>query len=823
MNENYKNISDKIRSYRLPITGMSCASCVLAVERALRKVDGVLEATVNLAMQSAQINFDSQKTGLSNLIEAIKAIGYDVPTTQAQLKIVGMHCASCVNRVEKALLSLDGVREATVNLALEEAKVIYVPGMVDFQQLKQAVESSGYQVVEPDLSKIIDWQVDQQEKNMRQLTRRLWVAVAFTIPVVILSMGEMIFSWSWFSQSLRWLLLFFLTIPVLFYSGWPFFNSAWKILKHKSADMNTLISIGSGSAFLYSSMITFFPAIFPLEARHVYYETAAVIISFILFGRLLEARAKSKASQAIKGLVGLQPKTARVIRNGLEQDIPIETVKSGDRILVRPGERIPVDGILEEGYSAVDESMLSGEAIPVEKGLGDRVIGGSVNQSGSFIMKATQVGKDTVLAHIIKLVQEAQTTKAPLQKLADVIAKYFVPTVIAIALLSFIIWLWFGPEPALPYAVVVLVTVLVIACPCALGLATPTSILVGTGRAAELGILIKNAEALEKAHKINAIIIDKTGTISEGKPEVTEVIALNGFETEQVLKMAASLEKSSEHPLAEALIKKARMENISLDNPGQFTNVPGQGIIGRINQQSVMVGNQVFLREKGIPFDEAEKITTALLAAGKSLICVAVENNLAGLVVVADPLKTDSISAVQSLKKMGIRVLMISGDHEGTVQAVAKEVGVDNYYAGVLPDEKADYVKQLQQQGYMVGMVGDGINDAPALAQADVSIAIGTGTDIAIETSDITLVHGNLLAVVSALKLSRATVKNIKQNLFGSFFYNILGIPIAAGILYPFTGLLLNPMIAAAAMAASSVTVVSNALRLKRFNPVSIK
>ncbi len=802
---------------------MSCASCVLAVEKALSKVDGVQEAAVNLVMQSAQINFDSQKTSLSNLIEAIKAAGYEVPTAQTQLKIIGMHCASCVNRVEKALLSLEGVREATVNLALEEAKVIYVPGIVDYPQLKQAVESSGYQVVEPAPGKSIDWQAEQQEKNLQQLVRRLGVAVGFTIPVVILSMGDMIFSWSWLSQSVRWLLLFFLTIPILFYSGWPFFSSAWKTLKHKSADMNTLISIGSCSAFLYSSLMTFFPAIFPPEARHVYFETAAVIISFILFGRLLEARAKSKASQAIKRLIGLQPKTARVLYNGSEQDVPIEAVKKGDRILVRPGERIPVDGVLEEGHSAVDESMLSGEAIPVEKGVGDRVIGGSVNQSGSFIMKATQVGKDTMLAHIIKLVQEAQTTKAPLQKLADVIAKYFVPVVIVIALLSFALWLWIGPSPALPYAVVVLVTVLVIACPCALGLATPTSILVGTGRAAELGILIRNAEALEKAHKIDAIIFDKTGTITEGKPLVTDVISLNGFDSRHVLKMAASLERSSEHPLAEALIKKAKMENISLDNPGHFTNIPGQGIVGRINQQTVIVGNQVFLQEKGIPFDEAEKIISALLPAGKSLIYVAVENKLAGIVAVADPVKADSISAVQSLKNMGIKIFMISGDHEKTVQAVAKEVGVDNYFAGVLPDQKANYVKQLQQQGYQVGMIGDGINDAPALAQADVSIAIGTGTDIAMETSDIILIHGNLSAVVSALALSRATVKNIKQNLFGSFFYNVLGIPVAAGILYPFTGVLLNPMIAAAAMAASSVTVVSNALRLKRFNPVSGK
>ncbi len=455
--------------------------------------------------------------------------------------------------------------------------------------------------------------------------------------------------------------------------------------------------------------------------------------------------------------------------------------------------------------------------MPVEKGPGDRVIGGSVNQNGSFIMKATQVGKDTVLARIIALVQEAQTSKAPIQRLADVVAKYFVPVVLGVAMLAFALWLWLGPDPALPYAVVVLVTVLVIACPCALGLATPISILVGTGRAAELGILIKNAESLEKAHQMNTIIIDKTGTISEGKPVVTDLISLNGFTAEEVLKMAASLERSSEHPLAEALLKKAKMENIPLDTPGQFENIPGRGIVGRIDDQNITVGNQLLLEEKGISFKESEEITPALLKGGKSLLYVAVEKKLAGVIAVADPIKPDSAAAIQSLKNMGLTVLMLSGDHEETARVVATTVGIDRYYAEVLPDQKAYYVKQWQQLGHIVGMVGDGINDAPALAQADVSIAIGTGTDIAMETSDITLMHGNLSAVVTALELSRATVKNIKQNLFGSFFYNILGIPVAAGLLYPFTGLLLNPMIAAAAMAASSVTVVSNALRLKRF------
>ena len=819
MNDNIKKVSVNVKKITLPVEGMSCASCVQTIEKALKKMDGVNAASVNLTLQSAEIKFDEQKTEIKNLVDSIKEVGYEVPTAKIRLKIAGMHCAACVSRVEKALQLVAGVQEANVNLPLEEATVVYIPGLVNIQLLKQAVESAGYTVVEQPDSEIADWQEKEQKSSVQRLTRKLWFSIILTIPILLLSMGEMFFSWTWISQPLRWKILFVLTTPLLFYSGGQFFIAAWKLLKHKTADMNTLIAIGTGSAYLYSVMITFFPFLFPSKVQHVYYETAAVIISFILLGRLLEARAKNKTSQVIKRLIGLQPKTARILENGKEKDVSIAEVKVGDRIVVRPGERIPVDGTVVEGQSAVDESMISGEAIPVEKKTGDKVIGASINRTGSFIMIAARVGKDTVLARIISLVQEAQGSKAPIQRLADIVAGYFVPVVIGVASLSFALWLWLGPDPPITYALVVFVTILVIACPCALGLATPTSILVGTGKGAELGILIKNAEALEKSHKLTAIVLDKTGTISEGKPVVTDVLCLDGFQANEVLKVAASLEKSSEHPLAEAIVKKADMENITLDYPAEFETIPGRGIHGRLDQKEVRIGNNLMLQEQGISLEGTETMIEELLDAGKTIMYVAVEKKLAGIVAVADPIKADSGQAIQALKKMGVKVFMISGDHEKTARAVAKAVGVDEFYAEVLPAEKAKYIKQLQEEGFVVGMVGDGINDAPALAQADVGIAMGGGTDIAIESGDVTLIQGSLLGVVTALELSRATMRNIKQNLFGSFFYNSLGIPVAAGILYPFTGLLLNPMLAAAAMAASSVTVVSNALRLKRFRP----
>ena len=583
--------------------------------------------------------------------------------------------------------------------------------------------------------------------------------------------------------------------------------------------MNTLIAVGTGSAFLYSAAVTFLPFIFPAGLQHVYYDTAAVIITLILFGRMMESRAKKKTSDAIHHLMALQPKNATVIRNGQELEIPISEVQVDDVVMVKPGEKVPVDGVVESGRTSVDEAMITGESIPVEKNVGDTVIGGTINKTGSIQFVARKIGKDTVLAQIIRLVQEAQGSKAPIQRLADVIAGYFVPVVIVLALITLGIWLAIGPEPRITHALIAFVTVLIIACPCALGLATPTSIMVGTGKGAENGILIRNAEALEMAHKLNAIILDKTGTISTGQTKVTDIIAENGMKGDELLKISASLEKGSEHPLGEAIVRAAEEKNIKLEKITDFEALPGMGIRGRLDNRTILLGNRSWFEENDFNLEKLNPVLDRLSGEGKTSILVAEEQNIRGIIAIADTIQEDSAQAISRLKKLGMKVFMITGDNQRVAQAVAEKVGVDEFYAEVRPEQKASYVKKLQKQGYRVGMVGDGINDAPALAQADVGIAMGSGTDIAMEASDITLVRGRLSSVPVAIELSQATIRNIKQNLFGSFFYNSLGIPIAAGVLYPFFGLLLNPMIAAAAMAMSSVTVVSNALRLKRFRP----
>jgi Cu+-exporting ATPase len=619
--------------------------------------------------------------------------------------------------------------------------------------------------------------------------------------------------------TVRNVVLFLLTTPVLIFAGSQFFTGAWKLFKHFRADMNTLIAVGTGSAFLYSAAVTFFPFIFPAGLQHVYYDTAAVIITLILFGRMMESRAKKKTSDAIHHLMALQPKNATVIRNGQELEIPISEVQVDDVVMVKPGEKVPVDGVMESGRTSVDEAMITGESIPVEKNVGDTVIGGTINKTGSIQFVARKIGKDTVLAQIIRLVQEAQGSKAPIQRLADVIAGYFVPVVIVLALITLGIWLAVGPEPRITHALIAFVTVLIIACPCALGLATPTSIMVGTGKGAENGILIRNAEALEMAHKLNAIILDKTGTISTGQTKVTDIIAENGMKKDELLKISASLEKGSEHPLGEAIVRAAEEKNIKLEKITDFEALPGMGIRGRLNNRTILLGNRSWFEENDFNLEKLNPVLDRLSGEGKTSILVAEEQNIRGIIAIADTIQVDSAQAISRLKKLGMKVFMLTGDNQRVAQAVAEKVGVDEFYAEVRPEQKASYVKKLQKQGYRVGMVGDGINDAPALAQADVGIAMGSGTDIAMEASDITLVRGRLSSVPVAIELSQATIRNIKQNLFGSFFYNSLGIPIAAGVLYPFFGLLLNPMIAAAAMAMSSVTVVSNALRLKRFKP----
>ncbi|MDZ7318493.1 MAG: heavy metal translocating P-type ATPase [candidate division KSB1 bacterium] len=736
-----------------------------------------------------------------------------------ELAIKGMTCAACVRRVEMALKNVDGVAEAVVNLSSERATVAYQPGLASIEQLKSAVSDAGYEAEAITERQTEDWERSAREARYRQLFRTLIFSATLTIFIMAGSMAEMISSFNAIPQHSLWLILFVLTTPVLIYSGQQFFIGAWKALKHGTADMNTLIALGTGAAYIYSVVATFFPNFLPGNMRHVYYDTTAVIITLILFGRLLEARAKGRTSEAIKKLMGLQPKTARVIRNGAETDIAIEEVRVGDLILVRPGERIPVDGRVVSGSSLVDESMLTGEAMPVAKSAGDKVIGATINKTGAFQFQATNVGKDTMLAQIIRLVQAAQGSKAPIQRLADFVASIFVPVVIGIAIIAFFIWLRFGPEPQLIYALVTLVTVLIIACPCALGLATPTSIMVGTGKGAELGILIKSAEALETAYKIDTIVLDKTGTITVGKPAITDIVVRDQLSPEDLLNLAATVEQNSEHPLAEAIVASAKAGGQTLGKVDDFNALPGLGVEAQCNGDEMLIGNLALMKSRQIAVDFWVTRVTMLADAGKTPILIARNGAVIGLMAIADPIKDESPAAIKKLQNMGLEVVMISGDNQRTAAAIGRHLGIQRVLAEVLPNEKARQVQALQQEGKIVAMVGDGINDAPALAQADVGIAIGTGTDIAMEAGDITLIKGNLTGVATAIQLSHATMRNIKQNLFGSFIYNILGIPIAAGVLYPFFGLLLNPMIAAAAMAASSVTVVSNALRLKRFKP----
>ena len=801
----------------LPISGMSCASCAVTIEKTLRDEAGVQKASVNFANQKARVVIDVNQTSADKLVQAVKSVGYQVGSSEAELAIKGMSCASCVNRVESALKRVPGVLNASVNLSTERAQVSYVPELVQFEKLIDSVKDSGYDASVITGAEPEDFERIEREKHYKQLLRKMIFGAVFSVIILFGSLSEIFTFLKEIPEQVRWLVLFALTTPVLIFSGSQFYLGAWKALKHRAADMNTLIAIGTGAAYLYSMVATFFPTFLPENMRHVYFDTTAIIITLILLGRVLEARAKGRTSEAIKKLMGLQAKTARVIRNGKEIDLPIEQVLAGDIIVVRPGEKIAVDGEIMKGTSSVDESMITGESIPVEKNIGDEVIGATINKTGSFQFRATKVGKDTALAQIIKMVQEAQGSKAPIQRLADIIAGIFVPIVIAIAILAFVVWFDFGPEPASTYALITFVTVLIIACPCALGLATPTSIMVGTGKGAENGILIKGGEALETAHKIQAIILDKTGTITVGEPKVTDIIAYNGFDEDDVLSLAASVEKGSEHPLGEAIYKSAEQKQLKIQDAADFKAIPGHGVEALVNDVKVQLGNLKLMQEQKIDTISVNDQLIRLAEEGKTPMFVAFDHKLAGIIAVADTLKNDSKQAVETLHRLGLEVVMITGDNKRTAEAIARQVGVDRIFAEVMPEEKANHVKKLQLEGKIVAMVGDGINDAPALAQADVGIAIGTGTDVAMQASDITLIKGNLTSVAHAIQLSKATMRNIKQNLFGSFIYNTLGIPIAAGVLYPFTGLLLSPIIASAAMAASSVTVVSNALRLRRF------
>lgn len=807
-------IKAKAENITIPVSGMTCASCVKRVQDAIEKIDGVESASVNLATETATVDLDPEKVRLDDVEKVIKDAGYGVPFEESNIGIEGMTCASCVSRVEKALRSVGGVANASVNLATEEAVIRYKPGQMKDDAIRKAIESAGYSVT--DVQEKSEREA-QRDKDYATLKLKLIVSAILTVPITVFEMGLM---WENFPliHSLShqtWNYIFFvLTTPVLFWGGSRFFSGFWAVTKHFTADMNSLVAIGTSAAYVYSATATFFPRVFAAagETPHVYYDTAAVIITLILFGRLLEARAKGRTSEAIKKLIGLQPKTARIIRNGTERDIPISQVQVGDFIIVKPGEKIPVDGSIETGYSSVDESMITGESIPVEKSTGDNVIGGTINKSGSFTYKAGKVGKDTVLSQIIKLVQDAQASKAPVQRLVDKVASVFVPVVIVIAIATFFGWFFTGTEDArMTVALLNFVAVLIIACPCALGLATPTAIMVGTGKGAEMGILIKNSEALEKAKAIHTVIFDKTGTVTIGKPVVTDFKVIHtSMKEDEILKLTASLENKSEHPLAQAVVQYAKEKNGELKEPETFDSHTGLGVTGIVQGKRLTIGSASFLSNQSVQITNADSDAVKLQSEGKTVIYSAVGDDVAAVIGIADVIKDNAKHAVQQLHNLGLEVIMLTGDNKTTAGAIARQVGIDDFQAEVMPDQKASVVRSYQERGKTVAMVGDGINDAPALAQADLGIAIGSGTDVAMEASDITLMKGDLQGVVDAIAISRRTFKTIRQNLFWAFIYNTTGIPLAA------FGLL-NPMFAAFAMAMSSVSVVSNSLRLKRW------
>ena len=817
-----KDQAKELERIDIPITGMSCASCALKIEKGLAGVEGVSKATVNFAAEKATVVFHRGQTDLSHLIDKVKDLGYGAQSEKILLPIQGMTCASCVNKVQKALNSIKGVVQADVNFATERAWVEYIPDEVSIRELRKAVEEAGYHVLEVKQEDIVEKERLAREAELYKLKRKFIVGAILLAPILLLMYGAPLLGrWIDLARETNFFLQFLLATPVQFWSGWQFYVGFWKATKHKTSDMNTLIAVGTSAAYLYSLIVTFAPHRIMVKGlmMDVYFDTSAAIIVLILLGRFLEARAKGKTSEAIKRLIGLQPKTARVIRDGKELDIPVEEVAVGETVVVRPGEKIPVDGIIREGHSSVDESMVTGESLPVEKKIGDTVIGATINKTGTFKFETRKVGKDTVLAQIVRLVQEAQGSKPPIARMVDVIASYFVPVVISIAIVTFIVWYFFGPHPALTYAFLNFVAVLIIACPCALGLATPTSVMVGTGKGAENGILIRGAEALETAHQLNTIVLDKTGTLTKGEPSVTDIVESGRFGKREILTLAASAEKGSEHPLGEAIVKEAREKNLTLLDPKEFQAVAGQGIEATVDSKRVLLGNLGLMEDKKVSLNGLLIKAEELANEGKTSMFLAVEGEVAGIIAVADTLKENSTRAVQALRRMGLEVVMLTGDNERTAKAIANQVGVDRVLAGVLPGRKAEEIRRLQSEGKKVGMVGDGINDAPALAQADVGIAIGTGTDVAMESSDITLIGGDLRGVVTAIALSKATIRNIKQNLFWAFAYNTVLIPVAAGVLFPFFGVLLNPIFAAGAMAVSSITVVSNALRLRRFKP----
>lgn len=808
----------------LPVVDLPFYKPVPNLEAGLRALEGVHQVTTNAGAGVLQVEYDSKKVKVPQMAEVVRASGFQLGGTNIKIGIESLRCASCVKFIEDELKSTDGVLSATVNLATQEASVDYLPQKATLAQLNTAIEEWGYKPRAATSDAPVDKQEEAHAREYRRLMNKFWFATAVSLPVLATAYYQFVPYLNTLSMdTLRvlWGITALLTLPVMFWSGSDFFTGAWAAFKHRSANMNTLIALGTGAAWLYSTFAILFPSVLPEGTSEPFYDVVAVVIALVVLGQALELRAKGQSSTAIKKLLGLQAKTARVIRDGKEMDLPVEEVLVGDVIQVRPGEKVPVDGVIVEGSSAVDESMLTGESLPVSKKQGDEVIGATLNKTGAFKFRATKVGKDTALAQIVKMVQDAQNSKAPIARLADTISGYFVPIVMILAVWTFVIWFVVGPQPQLVYALVTSVTVLIIACPCALGLATPMSLMVGIGKGAEHGILIRSGEALQTARNIQTVVLDKTGTITKGKPELTDTLTTdNGQWTmEDLLRLTASVEKVSEHPLAQAIVDGAQARKIELSEVNDFEAIPGHGVSAKVENKNILIGNLKLMNREKIALGELEEKSKSLADDGKTPMFIAVDGNAAGIIAVADTVKEDSAEAIKALQGLGIEVVMITGDNRRTAEAIARKVGITRVLAEVLPEDKANNVHLLQSENKKVAMVGDGINDAPALAQADVGLAIGTGTDVAIEASDITLIKGSLKGVVTAIEVSRATMTNIYQNLFGAFIYNTLGVPVAMGLLFPFFGLLLSPLIAGAAMAFSSVTVVGNANRLRGFKP----
>ncbi|WP_313499569.1 heavy metal translocating P-type ATPase [Stutzerimonas nitrititolerans] len=809
-------------SISLPIEGMSCASCVGRVEAALARIEGVDSVSVNLATERADIRLAGPVDRMA-LVQAVEKVGYDVPANTVELAIEGMTCASCVGRVERALKAVPGVAEATVNLATERARV---RGVVAVEDLLAAVGKVGYEArAVVSAAQASDEDMEKKDAERAELKRDLILATLLALPVFVLEMGSHMIpgmhEWVMATIGLQqsWYLQFALTLLVLVIPGRRFYQKGFPALARLAPDMNSLVAVGTAAAFGYSLVATFAPGLLPAGTVNVYYEAAAVIVALILLGRFLEARAKGRTSEAIKRLVGLQAKVAHVVREGRTVDIPITEVVLGDLVEVRPGERVPVDGEVTEGGSFVDESMITGEPIPVEKRAGSTLVGGTVNQNGALTLRATAVGGQTMLAQIIRLVEQAQGSKLPIQAVVDKVTLWFVPAVMLAAALTFLVWLVFGPSPALTFALVNAVAVLIIACPCAMGLATPTSIMVGTGRGAEMGVLFRKGEALQLLKDARVVAVDKTGTLTEGRPVLTDLEIAEGFDRDQVLAKVAAVEARSEHPIARAIVEAAEQAAVELPLMTDFESVTGMGVRANVDGVRVEVGADRFMRELGLDVGGFAGTAERLGGEGKSPLYAAIEGRLAAIVAVADPIKPSTPAAIAALHQLGLKVAMITGDNAHTAQAIARQLGIDEVVAEVLPEGKVEAVRRLKAAHGQIAFVGDGINDAPALAAADVGLAIGTGTDVAVESADVVLMSGNLQGVPNAIALSKATLGNIRQNLFWAFGYNTALIPLAAGVLYPAYGLLLSPIFAAGAMALSSVFVLGNALRLRRFQP----